>query len=430
MSKNYATSAQNAQQPVEIEPRDRPLLMGYETAPELMRRIGLSVTGDRPFDQVVGSILADMLIGHGTGHATAFSLHKANYTALHRYHPLMTYTNVRRAMGGLDIMGLIEVEKGKSWKDGGRGKQSRCWASDLLIELAGDAPTLTPRVGPLLVLKDSEKNLIGFRDTDRTMRMERDIRDQNEAIASTVIRIEAPDIVWVDGGFVTVPGLPKKNGRIGNTITIRTDLKALRRIGNNGSWTQGMRYYNHFCQGLPKARRQQLTFGGMPVTLLDFTASHPSILYAQAGAVMDGDPYEVPGFLRDDVKLALLILVNAANRHQAIEAMAFRIAQTEAETDSETVAIRTDHREVVRRLFSAISERHEPIKGAFCTGIGTKLQYIEAEVIGAVMRAARKAGIVTLPVHDEVICTERDAGRVTDMMIESWVSKVGSFPGF
>jgi len=403
--------------------------MGHAAGPALMEKMGFSAR-DEDERNVAASIIADVVIGHRTGHATAFSLRTNNYTALRRYHPLMTYQNIKRGMFGLDMMGLVEVEKGKSWKDGGRGKQSRCWASDLCLDLVGENPELTPRPGPLLILKDSDKALIGFTDTRRTRAMENDIRDQNACIASTQIRLEAPDVTWRDNGFVTVPGLPKKDGRMSRTITIRTDLVSLRRIGNNGSWTQGMRYYAHFAQGLPKARRQQLTFGGMPVALLDFAASHPSILYAQAGAAMDGDPYEVPGFPRDETKLALLIIVNAANRHQAIEAMAWRIAQTEAQTDDETVAIRPDHRTYVRRLLAAIDIRHEPIKSAFCTGIGTALQYIEAEVIGAVMRAARKAGITTIPVHDEVICPDKDAGRVQEMMVDAWVRKVGSFPSF
>lgn len=376
----------------------------------------------------IGSILADALIGHRTGQATSFSLHKAAYTGLGHYHPAMSYRVVKTAVDHLGWLDLIEIEKGKSWAKGGKGRQSRFWTSDLLLELAGDHPILRPRKDPpLLVMKNAAKDLIPYRTTEKTIAMSRDIKAQNEVLAGADIRLDADDIEWIDDGFVTLPGLPKANGSMRADITVRTDATALKRVANNGSWNQGMRYYGHWAQSIPKTRRQQMTIGGMPVELLDFGASHPSILYARAGVLLDSDPYEVPGFDRGEVKLAMLILINSGNKHEAVSAMAFKLADTEAD-EGQNVEVRQDHRDHARRLLAAVETRHQSIKADFCSGAGTSLQAFEAEIIGAVMRAARKLGIVTVPVHDEVIVAANEADRVRDLMVEKWVSACGAFP--
>jgi hypothetical protein len=188
-----------------------------------------------------------------------------------------------------------------------------------------------------------------------------------------------------------------------------------------------MRWYGHFAQNLPKERRRQLTIGSMPVELIDFGASHPNLLYAQAGKVLDGDAYDVPGFERDEIKLALLILINAGSRKEAIGAIAFRLADGET-PEGQTVTVRQNHRDHARRLLDAVAVRHERIAGSFCTGCGTRLQALEAEILGAVMRAARKRGIITVPVHDEIVVAAPEADVVRDLMVEKWGSACGAFP--
>ncbi|MCK2056994.1 hypothetical protein [Methylobacterium sp. 37f] len=410
------------------EPRDRPLLMGYGIGPALVERVGMMPCADPLIATGIGSILADALIGHRTGQATSFSLRKENYVGLSHYHPAMTYRVVKMAVDHLGWLDLIEIEKGKSWAKGGKGRQSRFWAGDLLLDLAGGHPILQPRKdAPLLVMKDGEKNLIPYRTTDRTIAMTRDIRAQNEVLASADIRLDADDVEWIGDGFVSIPNAVKHGPHQGDAITIRTDQTALRRIANNGSWNEGMRFYGHYAQSLPKTRRQQLTIGGMPVELLDFGASHPALLYGEYGLMIDGDPYDIHGIERGEAKLGLLILVNASNRHQGIEAMAGKLAEVETGR-GETVVIRQDHRVRARAIFAAIERRHPTIAGSFCTGAGTKLQALESEIIAAVMRAARKQGIVTVPVHDEVVVATKEAGIMRDLMVEKWVSACGAFP--
>ena len=47
---------------------------------------------------------------------------------------------------------------------------------------------------------------------------------------------------------------------------------------------------------------------------LDYPQLHPTLLYATAGKPMRGDPYDLPDWPRDLVKLAFNTLVNADTR--------------------------------------------------------------------------------------------------------------------
>ncbi|MGU3463573.1 hypothetical protein ACLBXO_01845 [Methylobacterium sp. C33D] len=410
------------------EQRDQPLLMGHEVSPAVLALLGLEHNLRKPLADAMCSIVADVLIGHCEGRATSFSLNRNAYTTLRRYHPLMTYANVRQGVMHLEGAGLLEVERGKNWRDGGKGKQSRMKATDDLITRLGEQPAVNRRVGAeVLIMKDASKQIVGYAETERTIATRKDIRAQNEALASAEIRLEVEDVNWTESGPVIVPGLLDANGNQKRSMFIRPDHLELRRIANNGSWKEGMRWYGHFAQNLPKERRRQLTIGSMPVELIDFGASHPNLLYAQAGKVLDGDAYDVPGFERDEIKLALLILINAGSRQQAVGAMAFRLANSEI-FEGQAITVRPDHRDNARRLLDAVAVRHEAIAGSFCAGCGTRLQALEAVILGAVMRAARKRGIITVPVHDEIVVAAPEADLVRDLMVEKWVSACGAFP--
>ncbi|KIU29101.1 hypothetical protein SR39_24050 [Methylobacterium radiotolerans] len=402
--------------------------MGHEVRPDILALLDIKQEFRKPLADAMGSIVADVLIGHRESRATSFSLNRNAYTTLRRYHPLMTYANVRQGVMHLEGAGLLKVERGKNWRDGGKGKQSRIKATDDLINRVGEQPAVSRRAGAeVLIMKDANKQIVGYAETERTIATRKDIWDQNEVLASAEIRLEVEDVNWTEAGLVIVPGLLDANGNQKRSVFIRPDHLELRRIANNGNWGEGMRWYGHFAQNLPKERRRQLTIGRMPVELIDFGASHPNLLYAQAGKILDGDAYDVPGFERDEIKLALLILINAGSRKEAVGAMAFRLADGET-PESQTVTVRQDHWKHARRLLDAVRVRHEPITGSFCTGCGTRLQALEAGILSTVMRAARKRGIITVPVHDEIVVAAPEADLVRDLMVEKWVSACGAFP--
>lgn len=406
--------------------RDRPLRLDYQLSQELRERLGIRSSRDNHVDIVTGSMLAQALIGYREGRACSVSLNRNFYTDLGRYHPALRYLAVRAALTLLEGSDLLEIEKGLTWPKG-RGRQTRFRANPSLVDLAGAAPLLhRQKLHEPIVLKDSDKNLMAYRNTEQTDRWRRQVREHNEVIGSADIRIAAPDIDWNEDGYVTVPDAMKLSSGGRGPMTFRVDADVLKRSFNNGSWREGGRLYGHWAQNLPKERRRQITIDAAPVELLDYGASHISILYAQAGIPLDGDPYDITGFKRDEIKLGLLIAINASTEKGAVRALGKKLA--EAETPPSVYAERR-HLARARQVLEAITTRHAAIEEWFWTGAGLRLQFEEAEVIAGVMKATRRKGIVCLPVHDEIIVSRgRSASLVQDFMIEEWSNRFGTFP--
>lgn len=396
--------------------------MGYSVGSELMDIVGLALTDDKLVNTAAGSILADALIACREGRACSVSLNKNFYNGLTRYNDALRYRVVRPTLLRLEGLGLLEVEKGKTWAEGGKGRQTRFWAAAPLLDLARRHPLLQRRKPrEVIVLKDGDKNLIEYRDTEQTDRWRRETLAQTEAIQSVDVRVSAPDVVWVDADFVIIPDAVKHGDRKGAPVVIRSDASDLYRSFNNSSFRHGGRSYGHWVQRLNKERRAQVTIDGRPVDLLDYGASHIGILYAAAGVPLDGDPYDIPGFERGDVKLGLLIAINAETDVAARKALAAKF--------TDEAHPRKDHLAKAASIIEAIKDRHYPIAGSFCSGAGIGLQFEEAQVLGDVMKLARKEGIVCLPVHDEiVVAAGRDASIVQDLMVQSWATRFGTFP--
>ncbi|OHV17874.1 hypothetical protein BK022_02745 [Methylorubrum extorquens] len=310
---------------------------------------------------------------------------------------------------------MIELQAG-FWSSDGTGRQSTFAATPMLAGLGDAAPRILFRSGANLILKDKAKLVTPYTGTAQTRRLSADLSEWTESVRASEIRVDAPDVVWVDDGAVSIPHGTKAGG----PITISVGDFEFYRVFNNGAFSQGGRAYGHWSQSLPSARRAQILIDAEPVALLDYSASHPRMLYAQAGIPLDGDPYEVSGFERDVAKVGLLVVLNAASRQEGIKAMARKIAGERAVIDED--------RKTAKALLEALEARHAPIRGQFYRGTGLACQRIEADILADVARQARKEGIVTLPVHDELIAQARHSSRVTELMTDAWRKRLGADP--
>ena len=146
------------------------------------------------------------------------------------------------------------------------GWQSVFRAAPDLIEALGAAPLLLakPKERALIWLRDENKQLIDFRDTERTARMRRHLIEINEAIGELAIELPA--------------GCGERYGDV-------------------------------------------LTIGGEPVAEPDYPAHHLRILYALCDLPLPGDPYVLDGWDRGMVKLAVLVLINAPTLPSAVGAI-------------------------------------------------------------------------------------------------------------
>jgi hypothetical protein len=68
-------------------------------------------------------------------------------------------------------------------------------------------------------------------------------------------------------------------------------------------------------------------------------------------------------------------------------------------------------------ILALLEERHAPVKDAFYTGVGLRLQRKDSGMIMRVAKHALKEGIVPLTIHDSAIAeVGRNSDRVQELM--------------
>lgn len=408
-----------------IWPRDRPHTMQWQLAPDDAARY-LDAIADAPSRIMATSILASLILAARHGQGVSISRNKSKYVGLQVYNHAWTYSNALATLAELTRLGLIVEHRGKAWPEG-KGVQTTLAGSEPFL-----AATARSKVVPLtkstIILRGADKQIVGYKRRD-VLALERDMLEINRALETADIRLDAPDINW-DADFVSVPGMVKRGKRKGEAGLINPDQISLSRIFNE-TFQSGGRRYGHWCQGIGSDRRGQITIGGNTVELIDIGGAHIAILYAKRDFQLDFDPYDIADVERKVAKWALLILVNAADRNEARAALASRLYRIEFEDDDthdSDIRPLARHFTEASRVMSACEARHSRIASAFCSGCGLACQFEESEVIGAAMKAALRQGIVTLPVHDELIASSgRDAGIVTDLMHQAWYDRFGFY---
>jgi hypothetical protein len=140
---------------------------------------------------------------------------------------------------------------------------------------------------------------------------------------------------------------------------------------------------------------------------------HTMIVCNLAGVKLDGDPYDIAGFYRDEVKYGMNIAYNAMTLNKAIGALAGKVAKwsgRDKATDADLAR--------AAQIIAAIREKHAGIASAFCSDNGVKIQFLDSEIIRENLAICTKEGIPTLPVHDEIITPARHESRVSEIMIQ------------
>jgi hypothetical protein len=104
----------------------------------------------------------------------------------------------------------------------------------------------------------------------------------------------------------------------------------------------------------------------------------------------EGDAYGGLGLPRNEVKLAINIMLNAGNWHITRGALLGRLAGEYGPATLERVS----------ELRKAVKARFPALARFWNTGYGLKLQNIDASICMKVQRRLREQGIACLSVHD------------------------------
>jgi excisionase family DNA binding protein len=385
--------------------RDHFLSSSWTVEEDLIRAIGVPLDKNKGRNSARNFILTEAMIAHEIGRSVSYSRRTNFYTTLGAYSsPHYTYANVRPVIEELRGLGLIEELRARPGDHIRTELQSRYWATpELVARWQAKAAAFT--LYGLVRLKDSDGNLIPYRDTDETRRMVKEVRGINEYLASHTLDLNAPDAERI-GHHIKLDGA--------YYLPTTTELY---RVFNAGSFKLGGRGY-WWGQSLSKVRRAGLLLNGEPVAEPDFKQLHPTMLYAERGLTPPNDAYEVDGFTRDEGKIAFNVAVNCqGGKGGTIATLLYKRFESDRRTGlpkwtrspAETAA-----------LVDAIWRKHAPIEGALGTGAGRYLMYLDSRIMLGALKGCERAGIAALPVHDSKIVQTRQESKASEIMEEAF----------
>ncbi len=378
--------------------RDKPLSFYWKCLDDgWLNGLGLPAAPSAKVERARASILTEAaVVGRAEPHRwISYSRRKDFYAGQQRYRGIdYKYSTVPPAIDQLSDLGLLENDK-KS--PGNLGWQSRFRATPTLLEsITLPLPVLHVPL-ELIRLKDKDRHLADYRDTAFTEAARRFLEEFNEALAATRVDLEAPDIVR-DGDTLH-----------SGELTLYPAMQTIHRVFNRERFTLGGRFYGPWWQQARKADRAYMTINDEPVAEPDYAQLHPRMLYAMAGACLEGDAYTLDGWKRLLVKKAFNILINAESYQAAVRAVVNEIGGVGA-------------RQKAKQLIAELKRRHRPIERYFHSGKGLRLQRQDSDMAERVMKKMLAEGVVVLPIHDSFVTPERYEERVREEMDAAFCS--------
>ncbi len=341
-------------------------------------------------------------------------------------HDPVKYDVFMRVLEGMKALELVGYRKGKTRYrkiefDPGefasaplKGRGARFWATTKLLKLAehygihsgniGEHFAPEPPTNPL-VLKDyatgrgrnkERGKVVTYERTPETKRLEADIRELNEFVATFDLTGASHD------GYT--------------------------RIFNNHSWKAGGRLYGDGAgnyQQMPEAKRHKMTINGEPVAEIDIKASFLTIYHAMVGEPLEGtsDPYARAKVDRSIAKLWMVASFGNSKPAKRWPAEMVKDYKKDTGKDLSELAKAKDVARKMLETFPALKnlEDHEDI--------WADLQFSEAEaVIGAMLSLMRAHGVPSLSMHDGIIVPRSKADLAKTVLAREYHRVVGVEP--
>lgn len=278
-----------------------------------------------------------------------------------------SYDLIIHAMDFLEAHGLISHQKGVA---GVIGRQSEFRATFRLIANMSCLPYRMLSPDDPIILRNVDNEELEIPKAREYQRMSKRVNSQNDLILGT--------------SFTSLPVLKSPLRRI-----FRYDMQHLGRFYTIGASWQNVR----------RTTRRLIELDGQKTTLLDYSACNPNIAYRLIQAAPPENPYNSESFCRSDAKLALMILLNAKDKAEAIRAVAF--SQQFNGSGCGDLLRRRDEADL---LISELEAIHATlVEAGMFFGSGLTLMRAESDMADKVMTELRNLGVVALPIHDGFI---------------------------
>ena len=334
----------------------------------------------------------------------------------------------------LESQGYIDQKKGFYKRDdrgGGKGKVTRIRAKEkfrslLQVEFKVEIGMFIwdwDDTTPTVVLRNEDKEGQTYEDTEETLRMKENLALINRTLERFPILLHVTDDEY--WAFATKIRDDSNKGVPDFT------RKFVKRVFNNGSLTQGGRFYDGWWQNIPRECRQFIRINDKDVVECDYSGLHVNMLYAIENFPMpEGDVYrDIPGYynsntLRAFVKQLLLIIVNSGTEKEAVKAI-HKSVHLDKEVKLPKDQVPTTSTEDIIPLVKAFGEKHHKISQYFCSGKGIDLQYLDSQIAEQVMVHFSKMGYPILPMHDSFIIHHGLEQELKDCMNQAFRKMFG-----
>lgn len=314
-----------------------------------------------------------------------------------RYLPAFLDRSFRETLDLLQATGWLRQFIGEFDAATGIGRRTSVVAGPRLKEALGDtsvspADFVTHRHAETIVLKSGKEdywdkgNLVEYDDTDETMRHRAELAEVNDGLVKADLACEGYD----------------------------TTRRRLYRSFTRRRFDSGGRLFGGFWQTMPKADRQRLLrIDGRKTVELDYDQIAPRILYSMCGHAVppDCDLYAVPG-----------LDVNRDTKKTLVNAMLFAESPFKRKPKGTAAALKGM---TINKVVAVIRDAHAPISEHFFTGIGHHLQFIESQIMMALLLDLKDKGVVALPIHDAIIVPNDHVSIARDAMLAAFRRQTG-----
>ncbi|MFV8249877.1 hypothetical protein [Bdellovibrio bacteriovorus] len=311
------------------------------------------------------------------GSALALPLNHEFYGRIEAKNAGLSYFKVKKVLDALLQHKFVQVIKGTEAT--GITRVYPCYKLQRHLKMLSDIIYLEKSDAGMLVLRNKHKEDLYIQQNEETLSIIRNLAAINEHLLKF-------KYTAIDKRFF--PQL---------TRVFNLDLES------------GGRFYCHVYQSLSrkKGERQTIKIDERETVELDYKAMHPNILYALANATAPADPYSVPGFARDDAKVALNIMFNAETEKAALGAIQHNEKLSKRYSEEEAIS-----------LMQELVAHNLPIAQFLSSGAGVKLQFLDSKLCEAILLQAVEDNIAVLPVHDSFICQKQDEAYLARVMQE------------